>query len=491
VFETAELNQKIPKAEYEARVPELRLGLLRAQEQLKEAGFPVILVIGGVDGAGKGETVNVLHEWMDSRYLQTHAFDEPSDEEVERPAFWRFWRALPPCGRIGIFFGSWYTDPIVNRVHRKSGKADLDAALARINGFEKALVDDGALIVKLWFHLSKKAQQERLESLEKNRATRWRVTKTDWENFKLYDRFRQVSERALRETSTGEAPWRIIEGRDHRFRSLTAGEYLLDLMTKHLENGSRSANLAPRPEPEAGTDPVTVLDSLDLSLKLSEEDYERQLERLQGRLNLLVRKGKKKCHSTIVAFEGWDAGGKGGAIRRITGALDARDYVVIPVAAPTDEEKAHHYLWRFWRYLPRAGRVTLFDRSWYGRVLVERVEGFASEPEWRRAYTEINEFEEQLHEHGTMVLKFWLHIDQEEQLRRFKEREETSFKKFKITEEDFRNRKKWPAYEQAANEMVERTSTEFAPWVLVEANDKRYARIKVLRTVCEKLEAAL
>ncbi|MBI4421999.1 MAG: polyphosphate:AMP phosphotransferase [Gemmatimonadetes bacterium] len=490
MFETAELGHKVSKQEYEAQVPDLRINLLRAQDALKSADFPVILVIGGVDGAGKGETVNLLHEWIDARYLQTHAFGAPSDEERERPAFWRFWRALPPHGRIGIFFGSWYTDPIVGRVYGEIKKAELDAALIRINAFEKELVDDGALIVKLWFHLSKAAQKKRLKSLEKNPRTRWRVTDTDWKNFKRYDEFRQVSERALRATSTGQAPWIVIEGADHRYRSLTAGRHMLELMTKRLDGGAdgRTVSTAPRSPDQ---DPLTILDKLDLSRTIPEPEYDKELEKYQGRLNLLYRKAKKEGISSILVFEGWDAGGKGGTIRRITAALDARDYQVIPVAAPTDEEKAHHYLWRFWRYLPRAGRVTVFDRSWYGRVLVERVEGFAADAEWMRAFTEINDFEEQLHEHGAVVLKFWLHIGQAEQLRRFKEREATSFKQFKITEEDFRNRKKWNAYELAANEMVERTSTEYAPWVLVEANDKRYARIKVLTTFCERLEAAL
>ena len=490
MFETAELGREVSKRDYEERVPALRLGLLRAQDQLKNAGFPIILLIGGVDGAGKGETVNLLHEWMDARYLQTHAFDDPSDEERERPPFWRFWRALPPRGRIGIFFGSWYTDAIVNRVYDNSTKTELDAELSRIKVFEKALVDDGAVMVKLWFHLSKQAQKERLESLEQHRSTRWRVTPTDWRNFKRYDRFRRVSERALRETSTGEAPWEIIEGTDKRYRSLATGEYLLDMMTRRLADAPVGGTRA-SPKPARTKDPVTVLDALDLSLTLDDDAYERQLEKLQGRLNILVRKARKGGRSTVIVFEGWDAAGKGGAIRRITGALDAKDYAVIPIAAPTDEERAHHYLWRFWRHLSRAGRVTIFDRSWYGRVLVERVEGFATDPEWQRAYPEINDFEEQLHEHGTVVVKCWLHIEKAEQLRRFKEREQISFKQFKITEEDFRNRNRWNTYEQAANDMIGRTSTEFAPWTLVEANDKWFARIRVLKTLCERLDAAL
>ena len=311
----------------------------------------------------------------------------------------------------------------------------------------------------------------------------------DWKHFKLYDKFRRVSERALRATSTGEAPWLVIEGTDKRYRSLTAARDLLDRITQRLDG---TAPPAPAKKPaRLKRDPHTILDTLDLSQQLTDKKYERDLERLQGRLNGLWRQAKADGRSAVLVFEGWDAAGKGGAIRRITPALDARDYQVISVAAPTDEEKARHYLWRFWRHLSRAGRATIFDRSWYGRVLVERVEGFAREEEWRRAYAEINHFEEQLAEHGIVLLKYWLHINADEQLRRFKEREGIAFKQYKITDEDYRNRAKTPDYELAANEMVERTDTEYAPWVLVEANDKRYARIKILRTLCAVLGKAV
>ena len=192
-----------------------------------------------------------------------------------------------------------------------------------------------------------------------------------------------------------------------------------------------------------------------------------------------------------MVFEGNDAAGKGGAIRRVTGALDARSYHSVPVAAPTEEERAQPYMWRFWRQIPRHGRFTIFDRSWYGRVLVERVEGFCSENDWMRAYTEINDFEQQLARQNVAVVKFWLAISKQEQLRRFKAREKIAFKQFKITEEDWRNRKKWDAYEQAVCDMVDRTSTLIAPWTLVEANNKYHARIKVLKTVCQATEAAL
>jgi polyphosphate:AMP phosphotransferase len=491
MFETAELGRKLGKEEYRSREPELRMQLLEVQEDLKKAKFPVIVIIGGVDGAGKGETVNLLHEWMDGRYLHAVAFGPPSDEESERPEAWRFWRVLPPKGRIGILFGSWYTRPIIDCVFGRTSEAALDSALVSINAFEKELVDDGALIIKFWFHLGKKAQEKRLNELSKNPKTRWRVTKTDWRHFKMYDAFRHISERAIRATSTGEAPWMIVEGGDERYRSITVGEHILGQITKRLAFDGKSTKTVSGRSRQKAVDSVSLLSTLDLSQSLSEEKYKAELEKQQGRLNMLYRKFKARNRSAILVFEGWDAAGKGGVIRRITGAMDARDYQIIPIAAPTEEERAQHYLWRFWRHLPRAGRVTVFDRSWYGRVLVERIEGFAREEEWKRAYGEIVNFEEQLHKHGIVLLKFWVHIDKDEQERRFILRQSTEYKHYKITEEDFRNREKWDDYEVAADEMIERTGTDFAPWHLIEANDKKLARIKTLRIICRALKSAL
>jgi polyphosphate kinase 2 (PPK2 family) len=234
-----------------------------------------------------------------------------------------------------------------------------------------------------------------------------------------------------------------------------------------------------------------VLGALDLSLQLTDAAYQRELEREQGRLALLCRRKAFRRRSLVVAFEGSDAAGKGGAIRRVTGALDARRYEVISIAAPSEEERAQPYLWRFWRHVPAQGRVAIFDRTWYGRVLVERVEGFAGEADWMRAYAELNQFEEQLTRAGAVVVKLWMAISAAEQLKRFGARERTRFKRFKITPDDWRNRKKWPKYESAVRDMVDRTSTAIAPWTLVEANDKRWARVKVLRTICDRLEAAL
>jgi polyphosphate:AMP phosphotransferase len=485
------LGHKIDKKTYAAEVPVLREALLDMQYDLKEAGtFPVIILVGGVDGAGRSEVVNILNEWMDPRYIHTHGMGAATEDERERPRMWRFWQALPPKGRIGIYFGSWYTWPLLRRVYGEGDEADLDSEMEEAIRFEKMLTDEGAIILKFWLHLSKPKQKARLKALEKDPKTQWRVTDRDWTHYKLYKKFMTVAERIIRESSTANAPWFIVEGEDDYYRKLTVAKTILQAIRDRLDNATQRSEIraAPLIPP---IDNLHLLKSLDLTQALAKKKYATELEKYQGRLNLLIRHPKMKDHSVIAMFEGNDAAGKGSSIRRITQALDARMYQLVPVAAPTEEERAQPYLWRFWRHLPRRGKVLIFDRSWYGRVLVERVEGYCSQADWMRAYGEINDFEEQMARHGIILSKFWLAISKEEQLARFKAREEISFKRFKITEEDWRNREKWELYEQAVCDMVDRTSTEISPWTLVEANDKLFARIKVLHTLCERIEETL
>jgi len=491
MFESAELGHKIDKERYRLEVPELREALLNAQLDLLAADFPVIIIIAGVDGAGKGETVNILNEWMDPRHIQTNALDTSTDEEREHPEMWRFWRALPPKGKIGIFFGSWYSAPIVNNVSGKTKNSELDQSMERVIRFEKMLTDEGALILKFWFHLSREKQKIRLKSLEKDKETKWRVTKRDWAAFKLYDSYRKSSEHALRQTSTSEAPWTILEGEDPRYRSLTVGKAILQALRERLDAPLGEHQSITLPPLIPAIDNLLLIHSVDLGKSIPKKEYEEELAEYQRKLALLTRHDNFRKISVVALFEGNDAAGKGGSIRRVTAALDARLFRVIPVAAPTEDERAQPYLWRFWRHLPRRSKFAIFDRSWYGRVLVERIEGYCSQADWMRAYSEINDFEEQLVRNKTVIVKFWLTISKEEQLRRFTEREETGFKRFKITAEDWRNREKWEEYELAICDMIDRTSTEIAPWTLVEANDKYYARIKVLKTLCKAIEQAL
>ncbi|MEL0018562.1 MAG: hypothetical protein VW709_01710 [Rickettsiales bacterium] len=299
-------------------------------------------------------------------------------------------------------------------------------------------------------------------------------------------------------TSTAASRWCLVEAADPPYRAHTVLTTLHKAVSEHIDARTRAAaeqtkrrRKKPAASAIAQNHTASVLSCLDLSKEISRKQYGKELRKLRARLHGLYRQAKEQSMSTVLVFEGWDAGGKGGAIRRLTAALDARDYRVIPIAAPTDEERAHHYLWRFWRHIARSGRFTIFDRSWYGRVLVEHVEHLISEDTYRRAFAEINDFEEQLTEHGIVLAKFWLHIDPEEQERRFLERKNTPYKSWKLTDEDWRNRDNWDAYEATVDEMVERTSTVAAPWTLVEANNKHYARLKVIRTLCDRMEAQL
>ena len=490
MFESAELGRKLGKGEYKTVVPQLRTELLAAQRALVSADFPLLILLNGVEGAGKGHALNLLHEWMDARLIRAHALGAPDQHQASFPEYWRFWMSLPAAGTTAIYVGNWYTAPILDAAFGRSDQAKFELQLARINDFERQLVSDGALILKFWFHLSKKVQKRRIKDLARDPEQAWRVTKRDRKYLKHYGVLRSASERAIRETSTGQAPWTVIEGQDRRYRSVAMGQHVLEQLTARLKKRPGSGARESKPS-VLGNSGITILNQLDLTKSLSPSKYEHELAHWQGRLAQAARAADKHGVRMTVVFEGWDAGGKGGAIRRLIHPLDARQYRIIPIAAPTDEERSRHYLWRFWRHLPGPGRITIYDRSWYGRVLVERVEGFASEDEWRRAYREINEFEEQLVESDIVLVKFWLHISPDEQLRRFEEREQIPWKRHKITPEDYRNREKAPAYEAAVDEMVARTSTEFAPWTLVEAESKHFARVKVVRTVCEALRRCL
>ncbi len=487
MFETVELGRTLPKESYREEQERLRAELLKIQRRVEDEKLAVVVLVGGVDGAGRGDVVNLINEWMDTRSISTVAFDEPTEEESQRPRAWRYWMALPPKGSIAVLTGAWYSETIARRAYGEIDDADLDTAMHNVAAFEQMLVDGGVLLIKLWLHISKEQQKKRFKKLRKRKETAWQVTDRDLKHHELYDELRWVAARAIRTTSTGEAPWLVIEAGDRRYRRIEAAKQVVRSIERRLARPPLPSG-SPAPQIE---DPHTILDTLDLTQALTREDYGVRLEKAQARLAELSRRASAAKVSTIIVFEGADAAGKGGAIRRIIAPLDARHYRVIRIAAPSDEEKAHHYLWRFWRHLPRLGRFTIYDRSWYGRVLVERVEGFAHRSEWARAYKEINDFEGQLVDFGIVLVKYWLHISSEEQLRRFQEREKTPWKQYKITDEDYRNREKANAYEAAASEMIERTSTEVAPWTLVESEDKRFARVKVLETLCDRLESRL
>lgn len=499
MFATAKVGRSISKEDYNEEVEALRTELLEAQIALRERDIPVYLIIAGIEGAGKGEVVNTLDEWLDARGVNVYAFWDESDEERERPRAWRFWRAMPRRGQISVFFGGWYLWPIEQRFAGDWDDAKVDQCMSGVRELERTLINDGAVIIKCWYHFAEDVQRQRLDELARSDRSRWKMLPKKSHFSEQYQHFEEIADRVVRSTDTGRAPWHVIEATDRRYRDITTGRILLHAIQQALAQpphadrrvGDSPTNTDDKLLPNTPETHVTLLDRIDLSQTIEHSDYRKRLEELQAELNDLAWRAYTHKISTVLVFEGVDAAGKGGAIRRVTQATDARLREVIPVAAPTDEEKAHHYLWRFWRNIPRAGRMTIFDRSWYGRVLVERVEGFTADANWARAYLEINDFEEQLSHAGIIVQKFWLQISKEEQLERFEARENTPYKRYKITDEDRRNREKWDEYREAVNEMLARTSAQHAPWNLIAGNDKRFARIQVLETVTAALREAL
>jgi len=495
MFENVDLTKQLDKEAFRKVLPELQDRLRDLARQVYDAGIPVIIVFEGWDAAGKGTNINRLVERLDPRGFKVHPVSAPLEDERLRPFLWRFWNKIPARGQIGIFDRSWYGRVLVERMDKLCAKAEWQAAYHEIRDFERQLADDGTVVVKFWLHISKKEQRRRFEKCEADPFLRWKIEKEDWKHHREYKKYYRAVEEMFEKTSTAQAPWTIVEAEDRRFATIKVLQTVCDAMTDAAKkNGPAKPAVAPAKAPARARPAIrvaTILDKVDLSKKLDKDEYSTRLKKLQVRLRELEFEMYHRRLPVIVLYEGWDAAGKGGNIKRLTQTLDPRGYSVIPIAAPTGDEKTHHYLWRFWRQIPKAGHLAIFDRTWYGRVLVERVEGFCSEAEWKRAYHEINEFEGQLASFGTVLCKFWLQISKEEQLRRFKERETVAYKHYKLTDEDWRNREKWSRYEPAVVDMLEKTSTTYAPWTIVEANCKWYARVKTLATLVQAIERGL
>ncbi len=494
MLEKVDLKKSLNKEEYKEMIGPLQERLGELQRWAKQREIPVLIVFAGWEAAGKGTLINDLIQALDPRGFDVHTGGDEKEEAVHRPYFWRFWTRTPRKGRITIFDRSWYA-PVLSRLAKQEEKdVHLHDLFKDALSFEQQLSDAGTLVIKFFLHISKREQKERMAKLEKNPATAWRVKAEDWKQNLHYEKYQTAIEEMLRQTDTEHAPWTIVEAHDRRFAAAKiAGNVVqrLERIVRAKAEGLKAAETK-RSEPAlAKVFTSSVLSDVDLTRDLSEAEYQERLKKGQKRLRELEYICYSERLPVIIAFEGWDAAGKGGCIRRLTENMDPRGYSVIPVAAPTEEERAQHYLWRFWRQMPKAGHIAIFDRTWYGRVLVERVEGFCQPEEWRRAYREINEMEEQWSEYGAVLAKFWLHIDQAEQKQRFEARMAAPEKQWKITEEDWRNREKWTEYEEAINEMFFRTSTTHAPWTIVEANSKLYARIKVIETVITALEESL
>lgn len=481
----------LSKKEFKRTEETLRRRLTALQQDyLRNSNTALYIVVAGMDGSGKGLVINTLAKWLDPRGVESRSYHRSSDEEKERPYYWRFWRTMPAHGRIGVHFGSWYERPLVQSLHNDGNPTALEHTMERIAHHEQMLTQNGTMVIKFWLHLSRKEQHKRLQQVQKHPRKHWRFARVDWNDIEQYDNFLDAAQKIISYTDREYAPWYVIDAKDSEFCLSTIGETLAIQMKSRLvpTPSTPAPKRVSAPEEPANRLPLIQLPA---SQSFSDEDYSTLKKEYEARLHDVTWKAYEKRISSVVVFEGWDAAGKGGAIRRLTGAIDAQLYKVVPIAAPTDEEKRNHYLWRFWRHIPRDGESTLFDRSWYGRVLVERVEGFAHEREWQRAYSEINDFEQQLAAHGVVVVKFWMHISAEEQLRRFQERENTPYKSYKITEEDWRNRSKRAAYDDAIRDMLERTHTPYAPWHIVASENKRFARVDSMRYYCAMLEKAV
>ena len=499
MLERCDLNQKLDKATYRSLIAPLVSDLGVLQRRARQDQVPIIIVLEGWDAAGKGDTIAQLASGLDPRGFNVYRMGPPTEEERLNPFLRRFWLQTPARGRIAVFGNSWYRWVLFDRLEGLCSRREWEQACREINEFERQLVDDGTVLIKFWLHLSKKEQKRRFRECEKNPRLSWKVGEGEWRRYRRYKRLARLADEVMERTETARTPWTVVAATDRRYRRVKVLETVCQTVRKALADRSGrteateevpAVSAAEAPDPAPPESP-NLLDRVDPNRSLTRQEYDAQLKPYQEQLRDLEFECYIHRLGVVIVFEGWDAAGKGGTIRRVTRRLDPRGYTVVPVAAPTGEEATHHYLWRFWKHIPKAGHLGIFDRSWYGRVLVERVEGFCTDAAWRRAYREINEFERSLANAGWVVVKLWLHISPEEQLRRFEQRRADHNKSYKLTDEDWRNRRKWDLYRQAVVDMLRHTSTPHAPWTIVESNCKYYARIKALRTIISAIQTGL
>lgn len=499
MLEKIDLSKKMKKEEYQKKMAELEPKLGSLQRECRQLNIPVMIAFEGYGAAGKGVQIGELIHALDPRGFQVFAVKNETEEEKMHPFIWRFWTKMPEKGRIAIYDSSWYRKVLIERFDKKSSAEEVGNAYESICSFERQLTDDGMALIKIFLAIDKKEQKKRFDKLAKSEETAWRVSKDDLKRNKKFKEYQLMNEEMLQKTDTDYAPWHIVEATDRRFATVKIYTIVVNALVERIqevkqarERDKSTVTVYTHNDLEKMVDDtdlqMSTLAKVDLSRSYAKEEYKKKLKVLQDKMQLLHNEIYRRRIPVVLGFEGWDAGGKGGAIKRLTEKMDPRGYVVNPTASPNDIERAHHYLWRFWRAMPKDGHVAIFDRTWYGRVMVERIEGFCTKKEWQRAYKEINEMERDLVNNGAIVIKFWMQIDKDEQERRFDARQQDPEKQWKITEEDWRNREKWDQYEDAVNEMLIRTSTPDAPWIVVEGNCKYYARIKVLETVVKAIE---
>ena len=573
--------KKMAKEDYKPVHDELVGKLVVLQQEARSKGVGLVVLVEGWSGAGKGSRISDLVYELDAR--ATRVCETPDiDPKVavkfpgnawgvlgDRPLMQGFWQELGERGEITFYDRGWYTaaaeqalfgltgaDPKELKKLAKAmkklpdgerGAAAVRSALAGdvIGGyqeiarnFEKMLSDDGYVVVKLFVHVSKKAQRKRLENLRKNPDTAWRVSERKLELTKYYDDAYAVYDELLKGSNFDFAPWTVVNGEDRRTANIQIASALVDALEGALSAGPDAAAEEAKAKAAANSEALSgaagggaeaaQADDADAAAKAYEEqaaaqstlapkgsdyiimagypqidhsvpkpriddadEYRTLLKEEQARFRKLQEEAYRKRVPLMVMYEGWDAAGKGGNIKRIAQAIDARAYRIFPSPAPSKIELAHPHLWRYWTRIPQAGKVGIYDRSWYGRVLVERVEGFATPEQWSRAYDEINAFEHELVQWGTVLLKFWVDITPDEQLARFEARAADPAKTWKLTDEDWRNRDKYPLYKAAVDDMFRLTSTEFAPWTVLESDSKWYARIQALKAINGALEARL
>lgn len=473
-----------------ARLKEERMKLMDNQNKTAEAKLPVLVLVEGWAASGKGSLIGKAIQQMDPRFYNVASLEIIREEDKRKPFLWRYFTQIPENGKFVFMDSGWFSQYATELLSKDCDPVTADQHLNSILSFERQLVDNGYLLIKCFLNITKDDQTKRQKALLASPDTAWRVTTSDMEQNRRYKEYQETFNSCIAKTDRTYAPWHIIDSSNKKDAELA----FLQLMNEELEKAlvKKPGIDSPLLKDEFPKADVIPLSDIPLADCVTPDHvYKSELKKLQKELRNLHNRLYRKGIPVIIAYEGWDAAGKGGNIKRLSACLDPRGYTVHPIASPLPPEKNRHYLWRFYNRLPRTGHIAIFDRTWYGRVMVERLEGFCSEKDWQRAYLEMNEFERDLTDWGAVVIKFWVQIDKDTQLARFTDRQNTPEKQWKITDEDWRNREKWDLYEVAVNEMLEKTSTTYAPWHILESVDKQYARIKALKIVIEELKKAL